>query len=290
MNQLPPGVVATPTPTPGTSGSAVSPVPHSTGPSTSSPKATDTSATAAKLIWSTVGDQSTANGVKILVYGSAGMGKTVLCATLPMPTVFISSENGLLSLSLQNLTKIFMGLGMDQASAQQRAQAVKECPVIIVKSGLQLRAAHAWVSDPANAHLFKSVAWDSASETAEAMLNASKAVKADMRQAYGEVADIIAEFFRKFRDIPGKNVCITAKMGSIQDAVSGKVKNGPDFPVSNSARRRLIGWTNASRFKRVPIPPIIRCSGSCKPNRMKAMMLRIVAVFWKFGSAPTCRI
>jgi hypothetical protein len=158
------------------------------------------------------------------------MGKTVLCATLPMPTVFISSENGLLSLSLQNLTKIFMGLGMDQASAQQRAQAVKECPVIIVKSGLQLRAAHAWVSDPANAHLFKSVAWDSASETAEAMLNASKAVKADMRQAYGEVADIIAEFFRKFRDIPGKNVCITAKMGSIQDAVSGKVKNGPDFP------------------------------------------------------------
>ena len=37
------------------------------------------------------------NGVKVLVYGKAGVGKTVLCATAPKP-VIISAEAGLLSL------------------------------------------------------------------------------------------------------------------------------------------------------------------------------------------------
>ncbi len=39
----------------------------------------------------------TANGVKVLVYGAAGVGKTALIATLPSPIV-LSAEGGLLSL------------------------------------------------------------------------------------------------------------------------------------------------------------------------------------------------
>lgn len=46
--------------------------------------------------------QSTAdivfNGVKCIVYGGAGVGKTRLCATAPRP-IIISAEEGLLSLS-----------------------------------------------------------------------------------------------------------------------------------------------------------------------------------------------
>jgi hypothetical protein len=168
-------------------------------------------------------------GVKILTYGDAGMGKTVLCATLPQPFAIISTENGLLSLSVKNLTKIFTGLGMDPDSAEQRAIGVKQQQVIVVRNGLQLRKAHEYLM--VNGANYRSIAWDSASETAEVMLNAAKSVKADGRQAYGEVADIISEYFKKFRDtLPGKHIHIVAKQGSQKDEVTGGIKWGPEFP------------------------------------------------------------
>jgi len=157
------------------------------------------------------------------------MGKTVLCATLPMPFVIVSTENGLLSLSVKNLTQIFIGLGLDEESARSRAEMVRQQKVIIVRNGLQLRKAHEWLV----AHMseFASVGWDSASDTAEVMLEAAKAVKADGRQAYGEVADLIGGYFKKFRDtLPGKHICVVAKKGSVKDEVTGGMKWGPDFP------------------------------------------------------------
>lgn len=183
-----------------------------------------------ELVFSTVGDQCGADaGVKILTYGDSGMGKTVLCATLPQPFVIVSTENGLLSLSVRNLTKIFIGLGLEPDQAEERAIGVKQQQVIIVRNGLQLRKTHEYLMTHMNN--FRSVAWDSASETAEVMLGAAKAVKSDGRQAYGEVADLIAEYFKKFRDtLPGKHIHIVAKQGSVQDLVTGGVKYGPDFP------------------------------------------------------------
>lgn len=164
-----------------------------------------------------------------MVYGDAGMGKTVLCATLPMPFVIISTENGLLSLSVKNLTNIFMAMGQDETSARQRAEMVRQQRVIVVRNGLQLRKAHEWLLTHRGE--FRSLGWDSASETAEVMLNAAKAVKADGRQAYGEVADIISDYFKKFRDsLAGKHVCIVAKQGSMKDEVTGGIKWGPEFP------------------------------------------------------------
>jgi fermentation-respiration switch protein FrsA (DUF1100 family) len=121
-------------------------------------------------------------------------------------------------------------MGMDDAGARARAEGAANSPVIVVRNGLQLKAAYDWLAAPANQGYYKSVAWDSSSETAEVMLNAAKAAKADGRQAYGEVADIIAEYFRKFRNLAGKHVCITAKLGSKQDGVSGAIVGAPDFP------------------------------------------------------------
>lgn len=157
------------------------------------------------------------------------MGKTVLMATLPMPFIIVSTENGLLSLSVRNLTKIFVGLGLDEESATARAQMVKQQRVLVVRNGLQLRRAYEWVASHMSE--FASLGWDSASETAEVMLIASKSIKADGRQAYGEVADLISEYFKKFRDnLPGKHVCVIAKEGSMKDEVTGGVKWGPEFP------------------------------------------------------------
>ena len=38
------------------------------------------------------------NGIKLLVHGPSGAGKTSLCSTTGEPTVIISAESGLLSL------------------------------------------------------------------------------------------------------------------------------------------------------------------------------------------------
>lgn len=154
----------------------------------------------------------------------------MLCATLPQPIVFISSENGLLSLHVENLVRVFMANGMDEASARARAEGASKSPVIQVKNGLQLRAAHAWLADPKNSHLFKSVAWDSVSDSAEVILNRAKATKADGRMAYGDMAEIITDFCKKFQNLNGKHVCVVAKEGTIQDGVTGATRNGPDFP------------------------------------------------------------
>lgn len=182
------------------------------------------------FVWSTVGELCGADaGVKMLVYGNAGMGKTVLMATLPMPFIILSTENGLLSLSVKNLTKIFIGLGMDESDAIERAEEVKKQRVIVIRNGVQLRKAYEWLLSHIDE--FRSLGWDSASETAECMLNAAKAVKADGRQAYGEVADLISDYFRKMRDhLPGKHVCVVAKEGSVKDEMTGAVMRGPDFP------------------------------------------------------------
>lgn len=49
------------------------------------------------LKWTTTDRASISQGVKMLVYGASGSGKTGLCATLPAPLI-ISAEGGLLRL------------------------------------------------------------------------------------------------------------------------------------------------------------------------------------------------
>ena len=58
------------------------------------------------LQFSTASQESVTNGIKVLVYGGAGVGKTVLTATLPNP-VLISAESGSLSLRESNLRRLF---------------------------------------------------------------------------------------------------------------------------------------------------------------------------------------
>ena len=88
-----------------------------------------------------------ANGVKLLVYGQAGAGKTTLTATLPQPIV-LSAEGGLLSIQDADL------------------------PFIEINSMATLMEAYKWLTESAEAKDFKSVALDSISEIAEVVLNA----------------------------------------------------------------------------------------------------------------------
>jgi hypothetical protein len=145
------------------------------------------------------------NGVKSLVYGGAGVGKTRLMRTFPSVPVLISAEGGLLSLRKENL------------------------PFIPINDMATLEAAYSYVAFGAGTQ-FQNIGIDSASEIAEVALATELRVNKDPRKAYGEMATRMMMIFRAFRDLPGRNVIFTAKMGRLTDQTTGGTIWGPMMP------------------------------------------------------------
>lgn len=147
-------------------------------------------------------DVKTNNGIKVMVYGLAGTGKTRLCATAPRP-IILSAEQGLLSLSNQDV------------------------PFIQISSLEQLQAARLQIH---NDKRFWTVCLDSASEIAEVCLRDRIANNKDPRKAYGEMAQEILNEVRMFRDFPQRHVVFIMKQGRIKDEQTGGILNGPLMP------------------------------------------------------------
>ena len=115
-------------------------------------------------------------GVKILVYGAAGAGKTTLCGTAPGKKLMIDMESGLLSVrDSQDIDVI----------------QVKEAKEII-EIGEALK----------NGELvYDTVCLDSISEMSEILLNFEKARHKDPRMAYGNVQETCTNVMRAYRDL-----------------------------------------------------------------------------------------
>lgn len=171
--------------------------------------------------WSTTSAEAVNHGAKMLVYAGAGTGKTMLCATAPTP-VIISAEAGLLSLSRQNIERVY-GVGNPNVSY--------DIPVMQVTNIDQLTEAYMFfVRDP-NARYFRTICIDSLTEIAEVVLaNAKKGVK-DPRQAYGELIERVTWLVKAFRDLPGWNVYMSSKQEAM-DTGHGVMKFGPSMPGS----------------------------------------------------------
>lgn len=150
-----------------------------------------------------------ANGVKMLVYGQAGAGKTSLIRTLPDPIV-LSAEGGLLSIQDADL------------------------PYIEITSIGDLMEAYSWLTSPEGQH-YKSVALDSISEIAEVVLNAEKKVAKDPRQAYGAMQEQMADMIRAFRDLPGRHIYMSAKLEKSQDE-TGRILYAPSMPGNKTGQ------------------------------------------------------
>lgn len=149
--------------------------------------------------------QVSVNGIKVLVYGHAGAGKTTLAASMPAP-IIISAEGGLLSIK---------DAGLDYVE---------------VNSMDTLREAFEYVSGPAGEQ-YQSVVLDSISEIGEVVLIHEKSVNKDGRAAYGEMAAQMTSIIRAFRDLTGKHVLMTAKVEKAQDE-TGRILYSPSMPGS----------------------------------------------------------
>ncbi len=155
------------------------------------------------------------NGVKILVYGISGAGKTKLNSTLPNP-IILSAESGLLSLAEYDL------------------------PYIEIASMADLQEAYKWASESSEAKEFESIALDSISEIGEVVLNFEKKPKEDgkvrdPRQAYGAMAEQMGDIIRGFRDITEKHVYFSAKAEKQTDE-QGRILYYPSMPGNKVAQ------------------------------------------------------
>lgn len=144
------------------------------------------------------------NGVKILVYGMAGAGKTSLIPTLPNP-VILSAEGGLLSIAGSNI------------------------PYIEVSDYETLMDAYTFLTESTEGQQFDSIALDSISEIAEVVLNAEKKKSKDPRQAYGAMIETMQDLIRAFRDIKGRHIYFTAKCEKEKDE-AGRLLYSPSMP------------------------------------------------------------
>jgi phage nucleotide-binding protein len=145
------------------------------------------------------------NGVKLLVYGAAGSGKTTLIKTLPN-VIVLSAEGGLLSIQDANL------------------------PYLEIGSMEDLREAFTWCKESKEAAGFESVVLDSISEVAEVVLHEELKKQKDGRAAYGEMNTTMQDLIRAFRDLPGKHVFMTAKLEKAATKW-GEFSTTPECPV-----------------------------------------------------------
>ena len=154
-------------------------------------------------------NKSLNDGVKALVTGPSGIGKTSLARTtgdLPR-TVVISAEAGTKSL------------------------ADEDIDVWEVSSVADMTEAYKLLSDP-NSEDSKKYDWviiDSLSEIGEFTLAEEKLKNADGRQYWQNYATTTTGIVKAFRDLKGKNVIFTAKLSKIQDD-PGRIMYGPDMP------------------------------------------------------------
>lgn len=147
-------------------------------------------------------EQAQTHGVKILVHGPAGAGKTRLCATTGEldKTIILSAEAGLLSLREVDIDVLVIGSLADMREALSFVQ----------------ESDYTWVCI------------DSLSEIAERVLSQQMEEKKDGRAAYGEMHTIMTKLIRAFRDLPGRNVVMTCKTEKTQ--VDGRMVWAPMLP------------------------------------------------------------
>ena len=140
---------------------------------------------------------SAKDGVKAVLYGEFGVGKTPLLATAPRPIIF-SAEEGLLSLRKLRVAYI------DVSNYKDLVEAVK------------------WLNTSSEARNFDTPCLDSMSEIAEVIFAEERRKNNDPRKYVPAARDQMYELVRHFRDMKGKNVVFVGKQAWQDNGIGQK--------------------------------------------------------------------
>ena len=166
-------------------------------------------------------------GIKLLIFGAAGSGKTVTCATSKEPTLIISTEGGLLSIK-------------DAPKTIQIVECATRDDVEEVLAYLQQKKPPAWVCI------------DSISEIAEVVLAEELAKTKDPRKAYGELAVTMTSIIKAFRNL-NTNVVMTAKLDRVKDDMTRVDKDNEGRLVRSLQTNRDGQWDAKDRSGKLDI-------------------------------------
>jgi hypothetical protein len=169
----------------------------------------------------------TGNGLKALVYGPPSSGKTESLSTLPNPLI-LSVEGGLLTLRKKNI------------------------PFITVPNYAALQYFTGWLTQSREGMMFD-VGIDSLSEIAELILLEEEAKTKDGRMAYREMGKKVTELVRFYRDLPNRNVVMTAKQDWEKDEVTGGMHNRPSMPGKKIATDLPYFFDEVFQANRFPV-------------------------------------
>lgn len=159
------------------------------------------------------------NGVKIMVYGKAGMGKTRLLSTAKMPLI-LSAEKGLLSLR-KRIREI----------REQTNNPYFDLPAIEVATVEDLKNVHTYLTtDPQAREMFLTIGLDSVTEIAEVTIANALRTNKDGRKAYGELYTDVVETIRLYRDLSGYHVVFIAQEETEKDGATGALYRTAKFP------------------------------------------------------------
>jgi hypothetical protein len=158
---------------------------------------------------------SIADGIKCVIYGASGVGKTCSLATAPNPFIF-SAEKGLLSLRKLKI------------------------PYVDVSTYKELVEAYKWFQGSNEAKYIGTLGLDSVSEIAEVILSEELKNTKDARQAYGKMQNQMGDLMRSFRDVKGRHVVLLAK--EIQVDIGMVKKCVPLMPSSNLLAQLPYFW------------------------------------------------
>lgn len=149
-------------------------------------------------------------GLKCVVHGLSGAGKTRLCATTGESTLILNVEGGLLSIvdapsyiktakieNLEQFDEVYQFLKEQRTSGNQE---------------------------------FSWVAIDSISDVAETVLKNEMEKSNDPRKSYPAFQAEMIRLIKAFRDLEGYNVIMTAKQGLVKDEYTGITLRVPSMP------------------------------------------------------------
>lgn len=141
------------------------------------------------------------NGVKMLIYGGAGTGKTRSVITAPRP-ILLAVEQGLLSLQNENVPVFDVHYNITpQMKMEERLN----------KKLVNIVEFFDWLERSNEAKQFDTVYIDSLSEISTLILESEMSKVKDPRQAYGAMADKVLKWVRQLHIMPNKHIALICK-------------------------------------------------------------------------------